>query len=812
VKRRLILSAGAATAALALFAGAAATAQTSPDRRPVRITLPLIIDEIEIGAVATMIVDDIVLFDAGTLRAIIEDPVSAELLARYDQLVGRSERISLDDLNTLGFNAAFDTRSLEIRVDLPADQMRERGISLRGAQRVDPQDGAPVAGFSAFVNLQAGVTRTESLTGGPGEDPEPVVVGSMDGAVRVGGFNGVALQWEADYDADADQPVRRGPVRLVHDDFERAIRYSLGDISYQSAEFQGAPAMGGLSIERRYDDIRPFEFIQAAGGQSFTLNRPSTVDVFVNGVRTRTLRLERGRYSLTDFSLETGSNEISLVIRDDFGEERTLQFSSFFSGALLAAGKSEFSINAGVLSGFDADGDIEYGDELAFSGFYRAGLSDRLTGQAGLQAADGVVSGLGGLTFATAIGVIDFKGAVSATDEAGSGAAASLDFSSDGDAQDPADRRFDFSVDWFSEDFASLDARNSQAERFNIAARYAQRLPLGMTGSAGLRHSDRRIGEDRASANITLNRRLGALNIGFTGETAIEGDGEDRAQITLTYNLGVGQAMRGSVDQDGAARLEYSRLRTGGVGGFGGVATLDRDADGAFDASGQLTYAGNRFESALVHRVAFAEDGTAQSQSTTGSAGVGLAYAGGRAALGRPINDSFVIVSRHPTLSGARIDVDPRREGYAARTGLLGPALAPGVTSYFDNRIEIDARNLPPGYPLDETELRVVPALFSGVLFEVGDAAAYSVIGTLVDEEGEPVALGGGEAVRADGASEQPAPFFTNRAGRFILEGVTPGEYVLRLYGRDGQARVRVDGGATLLQRVERVTFAEAGE
>jgi len=55
-----------------------------------------------------------------------------------------------------------------------------------------------------------------------------------------------------------------------------------------------------------------------------------------------------------------------------------------------------------------------------------------------------------------------------------------------------------------------------------------------------------------------------------------------------------------------------------------------------------------------------------------------------------------------------------------------------------------------------------------------------TVSGTLQTVDGKPVALQAGEVTKA--SDEKPLTFFTNREGKFYLEGLKSGSYTLRMH------------------------------
>ena len=74
------------------------------------------------------------------------------------------------------------------------------------------------------------------------------------------------------------------------------------------------------------------------------------MDILVDNVLIKHIRLSPGNYNLTDLPLNPGANNVKLVIEDDSGQRQTLEFTGFSGQELLAPGISEWSVNAGIKS------------------------------------------------------------------------------------------------------------------------------------------------------------------------------------------------------------------------------------------------------------------------------------------------------------------------------------------------------------------------------------------------------------------------------------------------------------------------------
>src|SRR6185436_5651936 len=162
--------------------------------------------------------------------------------------------------------------------------------------------------------------------------------------------------------------------------------------------------------------------------------------------------------------------------------------------------------------------------------------------------------------------------------------------------------------------------------------------------------------------------------------------------------------------------------------------------------------------------------------------GTALVYADGQLALSRPVRDSFAIVAARPEIEGQKIGIDPVREVYLAKIDRWGPAVVPDLNPYLVRKLSIDAPDLPPGYELGSGVYTVRPTYRSGTVIRVGTGATVLLGGLLETQDGAPISLQGGEIISL-GDAPKTTEFFTNRRGKFNIEGLNPGAYEMRLFG-----------------------------
>ena len=142
--------------------------------------------------------------------------------------------------------------------------------------------------------------------------------------------------------------LKRRYSRVVYDMPEQKIRLQFGDVEQQTTSFQRATDVLGVGIEKSARKLAPGERMSPTAGSAFSIERPSDVDVVINGAIAQRLRLKPGNYSIRDLPLMAGANEIELIITDDRGQRRTVGLNTFSDAKMLACGKSEWVVSGGL--------------------------------------------------------------------------------------------------------------------------------------------------------------------------------------------------------------------------------------------------------------------------------------------------------------------------------------------------------------------------------------------------------------------------------------------------------------------------------
>lgn len=177
--------------------------------------------------------------------------------------------------------------------------------------------------------------------------------------------------------------VQRLDNFYVFEDRKKLRRLVIGDLIAPDGSVDGAIRAGGIQLATDFTmqpDLvtAPMPYLIGDNGV------PSTVDLYVNGVRRLTQNVEAGRFTVSSVPMVDGAGQVSLLVRDVLGRESVQQISFYGSRELLRPGLTASSIQAGLLRVDAYTRHDRYGTVFA-SGTVRRGLSNWLTAKRDLR-------------------------------------------------------------------------------------------------------------------------------------------------------------------------------------------------------------------------------------------------------------------------------------------------------------------------------------------------------------------------------------------------------------------------------------------
>lgn len=735
------------------------------------------------GAVSSKFVTDI-----------LSKIVVGEKMQAINNVADNRDMVPFADLRAFDLSVEFDPTQLVLKVGIPMEARAIRDLQLRGLRKRGDIATAEQADVSGFVSVRAGLTVVEDsrLT----DTGIARFASDIDAVLNV---HNIVLSAEFRYDDARSRPFTRGDITLSYDDRDSLIRYELGDLTIGRRPFQTAPRISGIGVYRQFG-INPYLNFRPTPQQGFEIDRPARVEVVVNGSTVRSYDLPAGRFNLRDFPIvSSAGNDIELRIRYASGETETRIFPAFYDLELLSPGLIDFAVNVG-LPYEDRDGFRRYNDN-DYNGiaYIRHGLNATVT--AGLHWEGNRTFDTFGaeVVWASPFGTFGFNMATNVREFGLDDSQFSLQYRWR-DANPERERMVDISAVLTGEDFKTLDQIFSGTfVTTQVRVRGGQKIgPDTRMQVYGGYEEYREFDKATIYAGVEVSHQFRFGSVAIGGEYR-DGPDENGFAFRIAFSIPFGRASTSGsyTTRDNAARIEYNHLSSVGVNSFGYNFGAER-RDGSDRQFVRATYTGNRFEGSVQQTARnYFSNADQRDFRTDFSFGTAIVMADGQFGLSRPVRNSFAIVRADKSAGAYQLAVEPRtgfgstETSYSGYSGALGPAVVPSLSPYFDRIIQVDAPDAPAGTSLGGQVFIVNPSNKSGFVLTVGGAGNVSVVGNMVDRDGDPFAYITGQATMVGGDAEaKPITFFTNARGRFVIDGAEAGKsYTLDLETNEQSAR-----------------------
>lgn len=710
--------------------------------------------------------------EAGPLLELLKTELKDDLYLRLKSLERPQGVLTLRDLEDVGFSAQFDAATLELRLALPPRYRKPRDLNLNFVEFGNQKFLRPNQ-HSGYLNLRS----QQSWQYGSEGDQRLPLTGNVELVENIRGF---VFETSVDFQEGDEHQWQRQDTRLRYDDEERMIRYTLGDLTYRSAGFQLSPSLAGLAATREFS-IQPYRTLKPLSDTEVVIRRTSLVEIYVNGLLFSQLRLAPGVFNIRDFPLATGQSSIRIKVKDDLGQEETYDFSLLYENSLLAQGEDEFSYAVGF-PWTSSEGDRAYdGDGAMVSFFHRRGVTNQLT--LGLNFQSYSSQTLLGLEMSgvSRWGYLSAQVAQGSTSAAEAGNAEKMTYRTlekiDGN-QMPVILTIE--AENRDKDFRPVDVQGYQDPGMLYLRRYDAQLNYRINSSwllglgAGVleyaAQEDQRV--YRSNLMIPLT---GQMRIEFAYNRMTSASEEDRYLLSFYWNERQGYY---------SASSYYDSL-----GNTGNVAVNRHNRyqydDYRWSASVQKSdsvqlrsLSGEYLTQPMSIRLDHLNTEQAGESSNTTSLGLntGFAWVGGHGAFTQPVTDSFVLIRSDSLPQGQSMMVNPRGVKGQAQLGPRNNVVLRDQSSYYRNTVNVDSTSLPMGYLLDREFYGTQNTYRSGILLDLKIRKLVMVRGQMLDSSGRPVVYAAGDVFNQQGQLIDNT-FFTNKDGRFMIEGLEPGTY-----------------------------------
>ena len=468
---------------------------------------------------------------------------------------------------------------------------------------------------------------------------------------------------------------------------------------------------------------------------------PTSVDLFVNGDRAGSTRLQPGPFTLTNLPYINGAGDAVLVTTDALGRQVSTTLPFYVTSELLKAGLSDGAVTLGSLRRNYGIESFDYGP-AAGSGSYRYGLTDWLTLEGhGEGAEELALGGVGTVVKMGRFGVVNTAYTRSRMygEEGGQinwGYQYSTSEFSIATQHSRRDRGFGNLAlydqptvyDEFNQPIASLSRNTDQ---------YSLSLNLGDYGNIGAAW----IGvesfdsEKTELLNLSWSRNLWRSSSIYLAASRDQQRGDWTVALSLQIPLGerdsAAVTLENTPDAGSTQRINYNHAMPTD-GGFSWNMALANQSRSRSYQQASLGWRNNNIE------VQGGTYGERDMMTWWGEALGSLVLMDGELFAANKINDAFVVIS-----TDGKPDVPVSYENQpVGKTNQNGYLLVSGVSAYYPASYSINTLNLPADTRLKETERRVALRRNSGYLvdFPMEEERVASVI--LHDGEGQDIPLG----------------------------------------------------------------------
>jgi outer membrane usher protein len=690
-----------------------------------------------------------------------------------------------------------------------------------------------------FFSSDSSRTEWIKYNGSPEPQREPLE-GELNGAVRTLGWVllGSGNLTEPDTGDWTAKAFHRTQTQLVHDFLSGNSRLTLMDISpvHDGAGFS-SPSLGGLDLQlgnalyvnRRTDGT----------SARFLLTRPAEVTVYVNGEAVRTLHLGSGEQDIEGITGRAGENNVEIRVTYPDGQTESIPFQFLqASPRVLSFGEQDGSFSAGV----QRLGEERYGTssrDALVSGTYLRGISPFLNGKVGFGAnQDLQVANADMLWVEDSASTWDFAATLSRDSAGRFGQKYSLQFY---EQIRPVSLMVNASfnqTDFHSSFFAP---QTIQPVRFqtgitvdgpvwkgtidlNASVMFNRRLDsltspvdysagvsynikawqgLSLRATAGCATSE---GKLNPTVGLTLNYFLNSGNQSFYALNQTSNQKQYNAprlvRNTIKDSMLVGSSM--VVTQYDTAQVvpgsyqnSWKNLSTSGWSwsqGTGTVGGKGVSINGSYTPDQYGLQAGAQRTSEYGNLSA-SYSFTGQNQTGLNSQshflstrlGTALMFADGVFAVGRPVQDGFVLVTGQNDLSWTDFLIDPSEQDNSEYSE-GGPVLAASyglLSPYRTENIKIQPKNPPPGTFLEGDQYFVENTLDQGFLLKIGKPVRIFVRLRLVDESRQGLSYTSFRVYSPMDTGTAIYQSFSNRDGTIQIADLEAGKKYIIRFGED---------------------------
>lgn len=524
---------------------------------------------------------------------------------------------------------------------------------------------------------------------------------------------------------------------LQQDYPSRDLSVMVGDFSSGTTGWGRSVYMGGIRFSRNYD-LNPYELTVPMSSFAGETVLPSTVDLYINGIRQASQSVSPGPFDIEAPALQRGAGEATMVVTDITGQKRQYNFDIYGAPEMLRKGIAEGSFESGYVRLRPGESSNDYDSNPVMTGSLRYGATDWATFDSHTEHSNNVsLFGAGIGWNALFPGVITLHAIQSRDSEEGQGSGwiGSYHWSK---------RPFTVSLQKESytrayRDIASEYGGASNAETWQVF--FGVTTPIGEF-SLGNVYQEDITGEVSRYKSLSWSKQWGRMGTLSLSVSTQKGNDSRDQSLNLAWSLPLAQRRSASFNaQKSASNTRFmsgvtqSPERGSSVTqqtGWHLMTSADRSDSSSYQIDATTLSSYGDFAAG-----AFRSQGQTNSSTTWASANGSVLMLPEGVFFSSLANDSYALVSTAPA-SDVPVKLENRPAGQTDRNGY---ALITGLNAWQHNLISVDPLSLPASFTLDKISQDVIPSTRSGVRVNFPVNTQMTIQLVLHDEEGHELPI-----------------------------------------------------------------------
>jgi len=614
-----------------------------------------------------------------------------------------------------GATAELNTRSMELRVFVPAELMPSRRVGMQ-----IPGLRARSERYGAFMDYEINLQNQDSSVGSSAYGMfRPVVFGPA-------GNISADLIYRNEPGSTLATKLSVLGLTYTRDDPERMRSLRIGDVFTVPGEQARSLRIGGVQLATNFA-TQPTLITHPLPDFFGQTDVPSALDIYVNGRLSRRENVQPGSYLLEDVPVINGSGQMQVVATDALGRQQIFMQDFYLSTDLLMQGLSDYSVTLGALREDFGLENFHYGD-FAATATWRYGLNDDLTVESHAEYSGDVVMASGSMQYGINSGGTISAGLGLSNNDDGTGTRWQLGY-----RRIATPMHLNLQASGSTKTFDVVGNTQSIPKLQLLAATGRNFYDYGSVQFSVV-HQAFHERSDRTIWSVDYSTRVFAPVSVSSYVSYLDSDERDLSVgVRFFMNFGDRHSASGNISNNQFGNSASARFQRNmpSEAGYGYHIAAGASDNNFVDAG---VVAQNQFGTYSFDVRNNASAGKAWQAGTRGS----LAYMAGMTQFSRRIQDAFAVV-KVGDIEGVRVYSENIEIG---RTNQDGQIFVPGLRPYLKNQLRIEVDDLPLNARIGETVRDTAPYYKSGVVVDFDVHLSTNVIIRAVRPDGTPLPEG----------------------------------------------------------------------